>query len=199
MGDRRAGRNDIGTVNRRTGGRRVGKRLKRGDTRGRLRIDGTQRPAGVDGGNLRGARLFRRRRRVVPQAARIDDVNGGLRSLFALFSRRRFRLSGLADRYVSRSQLNRRGFRLCARHRHGLGGFGGERRATGGSLVADGGSAGALVVFVVRLGSEQGGQEARLALRRSTVAALFDVGAGKLVTGQRVAVGGDMHGAAVGE
>ena len=96
--------------------------------------------------------------------------------------------------------------RLCARHRHRIGGFGGRRcghHAGRSRFLGLGGSAGALVILVGRLAAlEQRGEQARLLADGCSIvaiAAAFDVGAGQLIALQRIAIGGQMHGASVRE
>src|SRR4029450_1717746 len=87
------GGDDVGAINRRGGGRRVGHRpVERfGDAGGRLRIGGGgECLACAQRGDLGGGSLVRRLRYVVPEAAGIDDIGrrlqlrlgGRLRSLF---------------------------------------------------------------------------------------------------------------------
>src|SRR5205085_12704412 len=83
-GDRRGRRNDVGTVDRRGGGGRVGERLVEtvADAGSGLRI--RHGPAGIEGGHLGRARLLRGGD-VIPEAAGVDDIGGRLRLRLGFF------------------------------------------------------------------------------------------------------------------
>ncbi|GCC49279.1 hypothetical protein chiPu_0033504, partial [Chiloscyllium punctatum] len=134
----RCGRcDDVGAIDRRRRGGRIGERLV--EVLGRagrgLRIGAADRLTGLQRGDLCGRRLLRRGRFVAPEAAGIDDVGGRLRRgvLGGLHHlHRRLGLWRRNELRVGGGELDRGGeLRLGARQRNRIGGFG--IRRLGGS------------------------------------------------------------------